>query len=113
MRHRPFDHLFGGNAQASAFHAQGMRRVQESPMPDGQKFPAGTRVKIADTLKDSMRHFPSGKLATVKYTYAHAYGGDNVKSYCLDIDGIGEVSWYYEDQLELVEDVLDAQVIDA
>ena len=46
-----------------------------------------------------MSHFESGVNATVRYTYAHAYGGDDVKSYCLDVDGRGEVSWYKEWQL--------------
>ena len=46
-----------------------------------------------------MSHFRSGVLATVKYTYAHAYGGDDVTSYCLDIDDYGKVSWYEEHQL--------------
>jgi hypothetical protein len=49
-----------------------------------------------------MSHFQGGVNATVKYTYAHAYGGDDVKSYCLDIDNHGEVSWYEEHQLTAI-----------
>jgi hypothetical protein len=49
-----------------------------------------------------MAHFQSGVNATVKNTYAHAYGGDDVKSYCLDIDDYGEVSWYEEHQLTAI-----------
>ena len=88
--------------QANAYYKQGLDNVKNKPMPKNQKFPLGTRVKIADDLDSCMAHFPSGNFATVKYTYAHAYGGDDVGSYCLDIDGIGEVSWYYEEQLKAV-----------
>lgn len=92
------------HAQARAVYEEGLRRVQDLPMPSGQIFPMGARVRIADDLGDSMRHFPKGRLATVRYTYAHAYGGDKVKDYCLDVDGLGEISWYHEHQLTLVED---------
>lgn len=70
----------------------------------GQKFPPGARVRIAESLRTSMKHFPKGVLATVLYTYAHAYGGSDVKSYCLNVDGFGKISWYEEDQLTSVED---------
>lgn len=86
-------------AQAQEIYRAGLERVETTPPPKGQKYPPGTRVRIADDLGSSMAHFESGKNATVRYTYAHAYGGDDVKSYCLDIDGRGEVSWYYESQL--------------
>jgi len=88
--------------QANSIYQQGIENVKNKPVPKGQKFQPGTRVKIIDDLGTSMSHFPSGKEATVKYTYAHAYGGDNVKNYCLDIDGVGEVSWYYEHQLQTI-----------
>ena len=89
-------------AQASAIYQQGLENVKNKPVPEGQKFQPGTRVKITDDLGISMSHFPSGKEATVKYTYAHAYGGSNVKNYCLDVDGVGEVSWYYEHQIQAI-----------
>lgn len=57
------------------------------------------RVRIADDLGPMMSHFRSGANATVIYTYAHAYGGDNVTSYALDIDGSGFCAWYEESQL--------------
>lgn len=66
------------------------------------KFNPGDRVKISDNLGHYMAHFPFGKLATVKYTYAQAYGSTDARSmqqYCLDVDGIGVVSWYDESQL--------------
>jgi hypothetical protein len=86
-------------AEAAAYTRLGEQRVKSTPPPTGQKFAPGTLVRIADDLGDSMRHFPSGKYAIVLYTYAHAYGGDDVKSYCLDVQGVGEVAWYYEHQL--------------
>lgn len=90
-------------AEAQSYTASCMERMKSRPEPVGQKFPVGTRVKIADDLGKSMGHFPSGD-ATVKYTFAHAFGGNDVTSYCLDIDGIGEVSWYYEHQLTEIMD---------
>lgn len=80
-------------------HQAGLLKVKNNPEPKGQKFPCGTRVRIADDLGSCMAHFESGKNATVVHTYAHAYDGDDVKSYCLDIDNIGQVSWYEEWQL--------------
>jgi len=69
------------------------------PEPAGQKFPCGSRVRIADDLGRGMSHFESGLDATVAHTYAHAFGGDNVTSYCLDLDGHGTCSWYYEHEV--------------
>ena len=80
-------------------YLEGMKRVQNCPMPNGQKYSNGTCVKISENLGASMLHFPSGKKAIVLYTYAHAYGGDDIKSYCLNIDDVGKVSWYNESQL--------------
>ena len=80
-------------------HQQGLENVKQEAEPKGQKYPCGSRVRIADDLGESMSHFYSGKDATVEYVYAHAYGGDDVTSYSLDIDGIGSVSWYEEHQL--------------
>lgn len=90
--------------QARAYSDAGRRRAATTNPPVGQKFAPGTRVRIVDDLGSSMRHFPSARDAVVLYTYAHAYGGDDVKSYCLNIDGIGRVSWYDEDQLTAIED---------
>lgn len=89
-------------AAASARYQAALRRVAETPPPAGQKFAPGARVKIAYDLGNHMSHFPAGRLATVKYTYAHAYGKTDARSlqqYSLDIDGIGYVAWYDEDQL--------------
>jgi hypothetical protein len=86
-------------AIAEAIYIQGLANVCERPEPTGQKFSVGSRVKIADDLGESMRHFPAGKLATVEFTYAHAYGGGDNKSYSLNVDGIGSIAWYHEEQL--------------
>ena len=90
------------HAEASACYQAALRRVAETPHPAGQKFASGARVKIADDLGPHMSHFPAGKLATVQYTYAHAYGTtdeQSLKQYSLNIDGIGSVAWYDECQL--------------
>jgi hypothetical protein len=88
--------------EAKAHYQRGYGRVKTTPQPKNQKFPIGTRVEIVPDLEPfHMSHFPSG-YATVKYTYAHAYGGNDVKSYCLDVDGRGEISWYPEECLTLM-----------
>lgn len=87
---------------ASAYYQAALRRVAETPPPAGQKFAPGERVRIAESLGPHMIHFPAGKLATVQYTYAHAYGSTDARSlqqYSLDIDGVGGVAWYDECQL--------------
>jgi len=89
-------------AQAEGMRKQGLDNVENDKEPEGQKFPCGSRVHIADDLGGSMSHFTSGCDATVLCTYAHAYGGDDFKSYSLDIDGLGEESWYEEGQLTLL-----------
>lgn len=83
---------------------EGQLRVKTTPEPEGQKFPIGSRVRIGE-MPVSMSHFRGNCDATVLYTYAHAYGGDDVRSYCLDVDGEGSVSWYSEDQLTLLVEV--------
>lgn len=80
--------------QASAYYEAALRRVSETPPPEGPRFKPGARVKIAENIGP---FFFGGKTATVKYTYAHAYGSTDERSpqqYCLDIDGIGCVAWY-------------------
>jgi hypothetical protein len=77
-----------------------MAKLASTPIPEGQKFLPGERVRIAQDLGFGRTyHDGKGCMATVKHTHAHAYGGRDVKSYCLDIDGIGEVSWYDESNL--------------
>jgi hypothetical protein len=88
-------------AQAHRIYAAGMRRISEEPEPSKQKFHNGSRVRIGK-MPSYMSHFTGETEATVCYTYAHAYGGDDVKSYCLDVDGEGRSSWYEENQLTAI-----------
>jgi hypothetical protein len=92
--------------QAKAYYALGLERVKNSPEPEGQKFPCGSRVRVSNTLAPNKSHFHAGVNATVEYTYAHAYGGSNTKDYKLNIDGIGSVAWYQEEELTLIEAIL-------
>jgi len=87
---------------AKAIYAKGLEKVKSTPEPKLQKFANGSRVKIADDLGGSMSHFRSGVEAEVQYTYAHAYGGDDVKSYSLKFDDGSTSSWYEEWQLTAV-----------
>jgi hypothetical protein len=99
------------HAAAEAMYRMSLERVRTTLEPKGQKFPRGARVRIAKDLGRSMSHFPSGKDATVQYTYAHAYGLSSVPSeskrrlgqYSLNVDGVGSVAWYDEDQLTLIK----------
>lgn len=82
----------------------GINRIAQTPNAQAtvNKFNTGDRVKISDNLGHHMAHYPSGNLAIVKYTYAQAYRSTDDRSmqqYCLDVDGIGIVSWYDESQL--------------
>ena len=92
--------------EALGIYNQGLERVKNTPEPEGQKFPVGSRVYIQEDLGESMSHFRSGCFATVEYVYAHAYphNGMDVKSYSLIIDGHGSSAWYEEYQLTLVEE---------
>jgi hypothetical protein len=92
-------------AEAKNYHAAAMERVKNTPAPEGQKYKPGQRVRIADNLRRSMSFFPRGRCGTVHHTYSHAYQTSDERSlsqYCIDIDGIGAVAWYDENQLTAV-----------
>ena len=89
--------------EAQSYYAASMKRVASTPCPEGQKYPPGTRVYIAKDLGPGMWHFSKGQWATVHHTYAHAFGGDNIESYCLTLDRGGRTSWYMEWQLTTEE----------
>jgi hypothetical protein len=90
------------HAHAKAYYQTGLERVANTPEPEGQKFPIGSRVKIF--CDGGQKNKPGvGEFATVEYVYAHAYGGDDVKKYALNIDG-NRWSWYDESQLERVSE---------
>ena len=73
-----------------------------------QKFFKGDLVQVGD-MPLSMRHFTGNCQAIVLYTYTEQYGrsgSDPDKSYSLFIlkkGDRGEVAWYHEDQLTLIE----------
>jgi len=68
-----------------------------------QKFNKGDLVKVDKELKPGMSHFHKDCDAVVVGSYADKFGGDNNEKYSIYIKGIGECSWYFEDQLTLIE----------
>ena len=82
--------------QARARFQTAQEKVRATPPPVSQKFPPGSRVRISPESD----WYP-GELATVEYTYGHAYGGDNVRDYSLFVDRRGSSSWFDEDLLTL------------
>lgn len=95
--------VFDGGMTAQERYDKAMAKVRSDPEPEGQIFPVGSRVKIADDLGPHMKHFNgAGRNATVLYTYAHAFGGSDAGSYALDVDGVGYTAWYKEEQLTSV-----------
>lgn len=70
-----------------------------------QKFVKGDLVRVAKNMGSGMSHFDSDCDAIVMHSYKDKYGGgkSRMKIYCLYIKGRGEVSWYYENQLTLIE----------
>lgn len=86
-----------GGMTAQEIYDRGMLRVKTEPAPPGQKFPVGARVRVSNgTSGYSVGLSGRGRTATVIHTYAHAFGGANVESYCLNVDGIGVSAWYDE-----------------
>ena len=71
-----------------------------------QKFHKGDLVRIAKDLGPSMGHFESDCEAIVVGSYAEQYGGSNTNSYSVFLKGKGHSSWYYEDQLSLIESAM-------
>lgn len=65
-----------------------------------QKYKKGDRVWIKKGLSQGKRDFKSGCYATIIHSYAESYGGNNFKSYNIDIDNFGIVAWYEEHELE-------------
>ena len=102
---RSYDERFG---EAQSYWRRGNIRVATEPQPIGQMFRNGSFVMIAKDLGQSMSHFEKNIPAMVHHVYAHAYGGDDVKSYSLLIRKSEHywhsVSWYHEHQLTQIED---------
>lgn len=93
-------------AQARSTYQQGLRRVETEPVPEGQKYPPGTRVYV-DVKDRSMSHFRTKCYATVEYTYAHAYywSPNDVNSYRILFDDGSSSAWYNEYDLTLAEEI--------
>lgn len=91
---------------AQSIYEAGLERVKETLPPKNQKFLPKTFVKIIDKLPECMSHFTSGVYAQVEYTYSHAYGGGDVKSYSLLVRKTNKTwsssAWYKENQLTQV-----------
>jgi len=68
-----------------------------------QKFNKGDLVRVDKELKPGMSHFYKDCDAVIIGSYADKFGGDNHEKYSIYIKGIGECSWYFEDQLALIE----------
>lgn len=68
-----------------------------------QKFHYGDLVRVAKNLGSCMSHFTADVDAIVIGSYDDQYGGGDVKSYTLHIKDQGQVAWYYEGQLALIE----------
>ena len=71
-----------------------------------QKYRKGDHVRIAKDLGPFMGHFQADKEAIVIGSYADRYGVGGYRpeqSYTIHIKGGGQVSWYDEDQLTLIE----------
>ena len=68
-----------------------------------QKFQKGDLVHVAKDLGSSMSHFTADIDAIVIGSYQDQFGGGNTKDYTLHLKGHGQVSWYQESQLELLE----------
>lgn len=68
-----------------------------------QKYKKGDHVRVAKELGSMMSHFNADCEAIIIGSYKDQYGGDDTKSYTIHIKGHGEVSWYEEDQLTLIE----------
>lgn len=78
-------------------HLDRLRRLDARTNPS-QKFLPGQRVYIS-----GMRDNFGNKYGTVIGSYADQYSGKNVSDYTVDIDGIGDVSWFHEKDLTLIQ----------
>jgi hypothetical protein len=95
--------------RAQRIHAEGMRRVNSTPEPEGQKYPIGTRV----TVRGKPNIARNGTKGTVLFTYAHAFpqvNATNVVDYAVDVDEHGYVAWWHESQLTLANEIPDNQM---
>ncbi len=66
-----------------------------------QKYQTGARVRIKVSCQ---REGHKNKRATVIATYAQLHGGTCYSAYKLDIDGVGCVDWFDEQDLDGVKE---------
>ena len=102
---------FDGNCKAIVLYTYAevyggsVRHAESEGANMTQKFFKGDLVHVGE-MPVYMDHFEGNCKAIVLYTYAEEYGGGakEEKQYCLHIlPRGGEVSWYEEKQLTLVE----------
>lgn len=72
-------------------------------MKEAQKFQKGDWVRADKDLGSSMSHFPADCEAIVIGSYDDLFGGGDRNSFTLHIKGRGRTSWYYGEQLTLIE----------
>ena len=87
------------HATAMSIYNAGLEKVATTEIPKGQKYAPGTKVMAKCWVVGE-----GWRPATVQYTYAHAYWGDNIRDYCLDFEGHGSVSWIDESDIKLREE---------
>lgn len=77
-----------------------------------QRFTRGDHVRIAKDLGPGCDHFESDCDAIIVGSYADQYGGSTTDTYTVFLREHGEVSWYDDEYLTLIEagrvDLLDA-----
>ena len=68
-----------------------------------QKFNKYDYIRIVKDLGCFMSHFQGDCDAIIIGSYADQFGGKDIKSYTVYLKGQGQVSWYREHQLILIE----------
>jgi hypothetical protein len=68
-----------------------------------QKFRKNDLVRIKKDLGTHKSHFTNDRLAIVGYSYRERYGHGDSDTYSIFIQGEGDVAWYDESDLILIE----------
>lgn len=98
-------HVKHGNPPAN-WHPDCIKAYRASPAYTPQKFHKGDWVRVVKDLGSSMSHFESDCEAIVIGSYADQYScfdTNNTHDFTIFIKGSGQVSWYDESQLILIE----------
>jgi hypothetical protein len=68
-----------------------------------QRFFKGDVVRLAEQFPPYMEHFEGqGKIAVVVGSYKDLYQHGSETEFCLNIEGIGEVSWFPDFLMTLI-----------